>query len=164
MDGNDIVRAGAGNDTIRGGSGDDVLIGDSGNDLIEGGDGRDLLIGGIGADRLIGDKDEDILIAGYTIWDNNNLAIASLMKEWTSGNSMSVRQANITNGIGLTNGYRLIGDDGATQTVFNDNDVDTLTGGQGVDWFFANRFSDNGGVIDIVSDKAGSELWNDTDF
>ena len=46
---------------------------------------REILIGGIGADRLIGDQDEDILIAGYTSWDNNssanNLAITSILKE-----------------------------------------------------------------------------------
>lgn len=62
--------------------------------------------------------------------------------------------------------YRLVGDDGADQTVFNDNDVDTLTGSQGVDWFFANRENTNGGnaVLDIVTDKSGSEFWSDTDF
>ncbi|MEZ6032243.1 MAG: hypothetical protein R3C17_04060 [Planctomycetaceae bacterium] len=50
------------------------------------------------------------------------------------------------------------------QTVFNDNDVDTLTGSQGIDWFFANHFADGGGALDKITDKAASELWSDTDF
>lgn len=57
-----------------------------------------------------------------------------------------------------------MGDEVVSQTVFNDNDVDMLTGSQGQDWFFANRVADNGGPIDFVTDKAGNELWNDTDF
>ncbi len=64
---------------------------------------------------------------------------------------------------GYTNGlYRLVGDDGVDQTVFNDNDVDTLTGSQGIDWFFANRenINDGNAVLDI---EFGSEFWNDTD-
>ena len=31
-------------------------------------------------------------------------------------------------------------------------------------WFFANRYADNGGVLDVVTDRAATELWNDTDF
>jgi Ca2+-binding RTX toxin-like protein len=58
----------------------------------------------------------------------------------------------------------LDGNDGATQTVFNDNDADTLTGSQGQDVFWGNQIADNGGVLDTVTDKAASELWNDTDF
>ena len=60
------------------------------------------------------------------------------MPEWTSGNSYNARVANIQAGTGPTGGFRFDGNDGATQTVYNDNDVDTLTGSQGQDWFFAN--------------------------
>jgi hypothetical protein len=70
----------------------------------------------------------------------------------------------ISNGTGLTAGFRLVGNHGAAQTVFNDNDVDVLTGSQGIDWFFANRYADDGGVLDIITDKAANELWSDTDF
>ena len=95
----------------------------------------------------------------------NNLALTAILKEWTSSNNYATRVGKITNGVGLNGFYRLVGDDGADQTVFNDNDVDTLTGSQGVDWFFANRENNNGGnaVLDIVTDKSGSEFWNDTD-
>jgi hypothetical protein len=43
-------------------------------------------------------------------------------------------------------------------------DAGALAGGQGTDWFFANRIPDNGGALDQVSDLAANELWNDTDF
>ena len=162
--GDDRVRSGAGDDSVQGGAGNDILIGGDGEDLLIGGDGRDLLIGGFGADRLMGNADEDIVIAGYTSFDNNDSALSAIMQEWTSGNSNSTRIANIKAGTGLTAGNLLVGDDGETQTVFNDNQVDTLTGNQGVDWFFANRVADNGGVLDIVTDLAGNELWSDTDF
>ena len=162
--GNDLVRAGAGNDTIQGGSGDDILLGGDGDDTINGGNGRDLLIGGKGADRIIGNAEEDILIAGTKAYDNIDAALAFLLSEWTSAGSYQSRVANIKAGTGLTHGYRLVGDDGALQTVFNDDDVDILTGSQGQDWFFANQVADNGGALDVVTDKAANELWNDTDF
>ena len=110
----------------------------------------------------MGNQEDDILIAGWTKYDNDDVAIAALMSEWTSNKSNSTRIANVTNGSGLTAGFKLVGDDGASQTVFNDNDVDTLTGSQGIDWFFANHHGP--GVLDILTDKAANELWNDTDF
>lgn len=159
-----LLFGGAGNDKIKGGSGDDILIGGDGDDLIVGGNGRDLLIGGIGADRLVGNADDDILIAGYTAYDNNDTALRSIMKEWTSSGSYGARVANIVAGTGLADGYRLDGNDGATQTAFNDNNVDTLSGSSGLDWFLANRIADNGGVLDNVTDQAVGELYSDSDF
>jgi len=158
------VHAGAGNDNIKGGSGNDILQGGDGDDLIIGGNGRDLLIGGFGADRIVGNAADDILIAGPTAYDNNDVALCSIMNEWTSAGSYSARTANIMAGTGLTGGFKLDGNDGVNQTVFNDNNADTLTGSQGVDWFFANQIADNGGVLDTVTDRAANELWNDTDF
>lgn len=155
---------GAGNDRLKGGNGHDVLVGGDGDDLLIGGQGRDLLIGGIGADRIVGNADEDILIAGTTAYDAWEDALCCLMAEWTSARSYSQRTANIMAGTSLTNGFRLNGDDGPLQTVFNDDDLDTLTGSQGQDWFFANRVADNGGVLDKVTDQAANELWNDIDF
>lgn len=162
--GNDRVRSGAGDDSVQGGAGDDILIGGQGDDLIIGGDGRDFLIGGSGADRIVGNQDEDILVAGYTSYDADDVALGLLMAEWTGAGSNASRTGNILNGAGLTTGYRLDGNDGAGQTVFNDSDCDTLTGSQGVDWFFANLVADDGGPLDKITDKAASELWTDIDF
>ncbi len=44
------------------------------------------------------------------------------------GKNLHAAGGNITNGTGLTAGYRLNGKDGPLQTVFCDNDVDILTG------------------------------------
>jgi hypothetical protein len=118
----------------------------------------------MGADRIVGNADEDILIAGTTAFDANDHALCRLMAEWTSDNSFMVRFSNVSNGTGQADGIRLAGDDGVNQTVFEDNDADTLTGSQGQDWFFANRVADNGGVLDRVTDQAANELWSDTDF
>lgn len=164
--GNDFVFAGGGNDLVDGGDGSDVLVGGDGDDLLLGGDGRDLVIAGKGADRISGNAADDLLIAGYTYYDADKAALTAIMAEWTSAGSYATRVSNLTNGTGgLTGtGLRLKGDDGANQTVFNDGSVDLLAGNQGSDWFLANRSSDNGGPLDVVSDKAASELWSDTDF
>jgi hypothetical protein len=162
------IHAGGGNDNVKGGDGADVLLGGDGDDMLIGGGGRDLMIGGIGADRLVGNTEEDILIAGTTAYDNNDEALCAIMNEWTLtgvGNSYGDRKTRIMNG-SLAGGFRLNGNYGATQTVFNDESVDTLTGSQGQDWFFANKVADGviGDVLDKVTDQAANELWNDTDF
>ena len=101
------------------------------------------------------------------------MALCAIMQEWSSARSYAQRVYNLSNGLAgsggafgesANGGYFLIGDDGASQSVFNDNDFDQLTGSQGTDWFFANRVADNGGVLDQVTDKAASELWSDIDF
>jgi hypothetical protein len=47
--------------------------------------------------------------------------------------------------------------------VFDDEDIDTLTGNQGLDWFFANSLSETGTALDVVAGKAASEIWDDID-
>jgi Ca2+-binding RTX toxin-like protein len=158
------VFAGKGNDNVKGADGPDLLVGGDGDDMLVGGGGRDLMIGGLGADRLVGNTDDDILIAGYTAYDAGDHALCHILDEWTSANSYNARVQNVQNGTGLTHGFRLNGNDGAGQTVFNDDSQDVLTGSQAQDWFFANLSADNGGPLDTVTDQAASELWSDTDF
>jgi Ca2+-binding RTX toxin-like protein len=149
---------------LHGGRGDDIILGGDGADRLLGGEGRDLLIGGVGADRIQGKADEDILIAGYTSHDAHDAALLAIMSEWTRcGPSYHTRVAHITAGTGQTGGYRLVSDDGPAQTVFNDNEVDKLSGGDGLDWYFANWVPDNGGVLDKVIGNDCGELWSDTD-
>src|SRR5262249_53184750 len=150
--GGDLVWAGGGDDRVDGGDGNDVLVGGSGDDLLKGGDGRDLLIGGFGADRIDGNAADDILSAGPTLHDRTAAALMGLMGEWSSNGSYATRVANLKAGTGLAAGYRLNGSDGASQTVFNDASVDTLSGNQGSDWFLANQTADNGGPLDVVTD------------
>lgn len=104
------------------------------------------------------------MIAGYTAYDANDLALSSILQEWTSSHGYPARVANIQTGTGLTGGFRLNGNAGMLQTVFNDNDVDTLTGNEGRDWFLANQLADNGGALDRVIDQASNENWSDTDL
>ncbi|MFM9964816.1 MAG: hypothetical protein ACKV2Q_26715 [Planctomycetaceae bacterium] len=77
---------------------------------------------------------------------------------------MLVGSNNQLNGTGLTGGHKLNGNDGATQTVFADADIDSLTGSQGTDLFWANLVADNGGAIDVLMDKANNESANDSDL
>ena len=104
-----------------------------------------------------------MLIAGTTSYDNDAVALKALLSELTSNGNYATRVNNLRNGLGLTGGRKLNGDDGATQTVFNDNDVDVLNGNSDLDAFWANTVADNGGAIDCVH-SARNESVFDTDF
>jgi Ca2+-binding RTX toxin-like protein len=159
-----LLDGGAGADKLKGGKGPNILLGGNGDDKLDGGNSRDLIIGGQGADTLEGHQQDDILIAGYTAYDANHAALFAIMAEWRkddAANGYAQRVAKLSSG---SFAHLLIGNDGASQTVFEDSDVDTLKGSAGTDWFFANQVADNGGPRDIVRDKAAIETWLDTDF
>ncbi len=163
------IHAGAGNDNIKGGSGDDILEGGAGDDLILGGNGRDIMIGGFGADRLVGNPGEDILIAGRTLYDQNDSALSAIRREWTSGASYNTRVAHLRGCPGgLNGGYFLRGRDEfgglGNQTVFDDYSVDRLTGSQGIDWFLASLNPCDDYVLDIITDWQCYEQASDIDF
>jgi len=98
-----------------------------------------------------------------------------MMAEWNSGRSYSQRVHNLSNGTGgngldnstfanRANGeFFLIGNDGASQSVFNDDEEDSLTGSLDSDWFFANLVADNSGALNLITDIASSEQDTDTD-
>jgi Ca2+-binding RTX toxin-like protein len=159
--GNDLIRAGTGDDLVAGGLGDDILLGMDGNDSLIGGAGMDVLIGGEGADQLEGDHDDDLLIAGTTGYDLEDFALTAIRAEWTSGLDYKLRVAHLA--AGINDGIHLSGD-GPLPTVFEDGDVDRLTGGDGRDWIFANLEADNGGPLDKVAGKIGLEIWLDADL
>lgn len=166
--GNDILIGDDGVNSINGGDGNDIVLGCAGNDTLQGGHGLDLLIGGQGADSISAGEDDDILIAGTTAYDNNTAALLAILNEWNSAADYATRRANICNGAGgLTGtGYHLFGDSTGpqSQTVFNDNFVDNLKGDADIDWFFANQAgANNDGQAEDKTDRAGSEVWNDTD-
>ena len=161
--GNNIIRAG--NDSIDGGSGSDILVGGDGNDFVWGQSGRDLVIGGRGTDRLYGNQDDDILIGGWTSFDTDRLSLNAIMREWASPRSYSDRVKNLSgNSQSATYSARengnvfLRGDVSPSQTVFDDSEVDVISGNQASDWFFANLA---GGVLDILDDRNSSENQND---
>lgn len=158
--GNDGLFGGAGDDRLEGDAGDDRLMGDDGDDHLRGGTGRDLLIGGRGADRLEGQSQDDLLIAGWTAYDANDAALSAVANEWRRDVGYATRVANLSSG---ALGYWLVGDRGSRQTVFDDQSVDRLFGGQGQDWILSNRAADFGGPLDLVSDRAANEVWDDLD-
>ena len=171
-----LIDGGEGGDHLIGGSGPNIIVGGPGDDHINGGSSRDILIGGTGADLLVGNSADDLLIGGTTAYDANAEALTAMMAEWNSGRSYSQRVHNLSKGTGgngldsstfasRANGeFFLIGNDGASQSVFNDDDEDGLTGSLDSDWFFANLVADNGGPLDLITDIASSEQDTDTDF
>src|SRR5262245_33320214 len=127
--GDDLIRGDAGNDKLAGEAGNDIVLGGNGNDGLAGGDGRDMLIGGRGNDHLNGGADDDILIGGTTSFDANDLALQTLLSEWTSSRNFADRTANLSQGTGdilQGTGFMLV----PGTTVFNAGH-DKLTGGPG---------------------------------
>ncbi|HUE74281.1 MAG TPA: GEVED domain-containing protein [Pirellulaceae bacterium] len=120
--GNDILQGEAGNDKLYGDAGNDILLGGLGNDVLHGGSGRDLIIGGEGRDKVYGDADDDILIGGTTDYDADEAALLEILAEWSSGASFESRIANL----------ELFLNDG---TVFDDGEIDDLSGAGGRDWY-----------------------------
>jgi hypothetical protein len=144
-----------GNDQIEASGGPSVLVGGEGDDHLVGGAANDLLIGGIGSDHLEGHAGSDILIAGTTNFDNNLLALRALLAEWSRPDeSYLQRVANISgstvNGVhphGGENGDYFL----SASTVQDDGVIDTLDGGAGLDWYFANLDGPgNNGITDRI--------------
>ncbi|MCY2953378.1 MAG: PKD domain-containing protein [Planctomycetota bacterium] len=164
-----IIFGGKGIDLIRGGGGDDILVGGNGLDLLAGGAGRDVLIGGKGIDRIVGNAGDDILVAGYTKYDYDLTALQKIRAEWTrTDHDYTTRVQNIRDGSGtpldLANGgYFLLSEsvDPDLETVFDDGNIDILTGDAGEDWFLFNKDS---GVRDRVTDLNAGEFADDIDF
>jgi Ca2+-binding RTX toxin-like protein len=119
----------AGNDKLTGGGGNNLLVGGDGNDPLTTAFGTNVLIGGTGADKLTGGAGDDLLIAGPTAFDADPAGLATILSEWTGGNSYATKVANLTAGV---NGTML-----TAATVSDDGLKDTLSGKKGSDWFLA---------------------------
>jgi Ca2+-binding RTX toxin-like protein len=133
------LTTGTGNDTV-------ILIGGDARDTIIGGSGRSLLIGGKGADTITGSADDDILIGGYTSYGSawHEAELMSILAEWQSADSYSTRISTLRFGSSpLALGT----------TVLDDGGTDKLTGGAGMDWFFA-------GIHNTITDYQGGEVVN----
>jgi Ca2+-binding RTX toxin-like protein len=173
-----IVNAGDGNDVVQlsgglnvpallfGGNGDDtlnaagsiaanVLVGGAGNDNLTGGSGNDVLIGGLGADIINGSGGDDIVIGGTTKFDGNQTALCAIMAEWGRTDETYATRVGHLQGKGkgagrFLNGLVFL----TTATVFDDAAVDVLSGGTGMDWFFAKT---RGATKDTLSDRGNGE-------
>ncbi|MBF2099273.1 MAG: hypothetical protein IGQ88_13000, partial [Gloeomargaritaceae cyanobacterium C42_A2020_066] len=105
---------------LSGDAGDDSLSGGDRNDVLDGGTGFDILLGGEGADILRGGDDDDTLSGKE---GNDTL-------QGDAGNDSLEGQAGLDNLSGGEGADTLIGSSGS-QT----NEIDTLTGGNGADFF-----------------------------
>jgi VCBS repeat-containing protein len=122
-------------DWIKGNSANNCIQGRGGNDTLFGVAGRNLLIGGAGKDTLRGGSGDDILIGGTTLYDDDSLALAAIMREWTSARSFRKRGDNLAAGINDPGAGLIKLQKGAT--VLDDAaERDDLFGGAGCDWFF----------------------------
>jgi Ca2+-binding RTX toxin-like protein len=151
------LYADGGNARLKGGSGNNVLIGTGGGDLLVGGAGRNLLIGE-GADRLVSNGGQDLLIAGSTFYDFDEVALAAILAEWSSADSLAARVANLTGNTASPyfsaarlNGNSFLLDGGPNQTVFNDYSSDAVTAGSGPDWILA-------GTADKITGLTASDV------
>ena len=157
------MYGGNGNDRLKGGFGDDVIMGGPGDDLLTGGAGRDLLIGGTGSDRIVGNAEDDILIAGTSLYDGNVAAILAIMKEWTRTDAnFETRVSHLTQGGGfnqIDNNTSILLN---ANTTFDDNAEDVLTGSLGNDWFFCNY--NGSGVRDSITDWSTFESLFSSDL
>jgi hypothetical protein len=129
----DVIGS-AGNDTLTGNSLGNILIGGAGTNVLTGGSGRNLLIGGKGTSTIVGGAADDILIAGTTTFDNNTNALMSILQEWQrTDKDYAQRIADLRNGGGFNGSNKLI----LGSTVLDNDGASKLTGGGGLDWFFA---------------------------
>ena len=101
-----FLYGGSGNNLLSGGSGNNVLVGGNGTNVLTGNGGHNVLIAGAGPARLFSGKpgvagtarNGSILIAGSTAYDNNDVALMTLLEEWTSGPTYAQRVSNARNG------------------------------------------------------------------
>lgn len=139
------LYGGDGNDRLKGGGGHDVLFGEAGDDLLVGGSGRDLLVGGQGSDRIVGNADDDILIAGWLNFANQDQSLLFIMNEWTSDNDYHTRIENLND--------KLVS---SVTVKDSDEDRDTLTGSAGDDWFFFDWENDK--ATDLKNEVFANDL------
>ncbi len=137
-EGNDWLDGGAGNDTLTGGEGDDILNGGTGNDTLIGGDGNDTFNGGSGDDILRGGLGNDILIGG----DGSDRFIVG------EGEGFDT----ITGGVG----------GGWTDTIeLINSDMSAVGGGWTVSFTSGSVQSDDGDVMTLSDDAAGTIILED---
>lgn len=129
---------GDGNDVLVGGKGKDLLLGGAGNDELRGGRGNDMLFGGEGADFLDGADNNDLLVSGSANFEPDAGAMLRLS---LARNSPKAYAGKLKKGaVPQMN----------AASILDDAEADTLAGGGGVDWFFAD-------VNDALADRTGKE-------
>jgi hypothetical protein len=114
------------------------VVGTAFADTLTGNGLRNVLIGRGGGDQIDGGGDEDLLIGGTTAYDLNTAALLGIVREWARTDAIyAARVGHLRAGGGLNGTTVLTG-----ATVLDDGAADTLTGGDGQDWFWGNSTQD----------------------
>lgn len=130
-----LIDAGGGDDNIRGGRGSDIILGRDGNDRLLGRGGNDILIGGSGRDVLIGGPGSDLAFGG--IFAANDDGFGGPVESFLDDGADLKEVQLIWNDPLLTVEDRAddIGNlDSFYSKLYDDGDVDRITGAAGDDW------------------------------
>ncbi|MFB2921118.1 MULTISPECIES: CHRD domain-containing protein [Aerosakkonema] len=135
--GDDLCNGNQGSDTLNGGVGNDTLYGGKDDDFLFGNEGNDVLIGNLGADNLAGGKGDDLLFGneGSDTLDGNagNDTIYG-----GKGNDFLIGSLGNDSLSGDLGDDTLSGVDGSSASP-GLGEIDTLTGGDGVDRFILGK-------------------------
>ncbi|UFP93076.1 calcium-binding protein [Gloeobacter morelensis] len=146
-DGNDSLVGYAGNDYLYGDKGNDTLNGGDGNDYLSLDDGDDRLDAGLGDDDVRGDAGDDAMIVNYASGTGAISHSFGINSSLLTGNNIEnltlVGNDAVNNLVGAAGNDSLSGAGGndtltgvsASATTPSINEIDTLTGGTGVDRF-----------------------------
>jgi hypothetical protein len=142
------VHGGNAGNSLTGDAQGNILIGGLGGGAITGGTGRSILIADKGSASVTGGSSAgDILIGDYTTFDTmtsaNEAALASILAEWQSGDTLADRFGDINKGTAYVGGSHLNGSNILKWgTTVKDNGLPdapvavTAASASGVDWFF----------------------------
>jgi Ca2+-binding RTX toxin-like protein len=166
LDGNDTIVGGIGNDTMAGNLGDDLIFGNAGVDVLGG-----ILGAGEGNDTVLGGQDNDGIIDDI----GDNLLFGNLGDDFIGG---GIGRDTIFGGKGTDT---ILGN-GGNDVLFGDlgNDIlfpcdvsvsqpgvgemDTLSGGEGVNLFFLVNRSEAGAWLPFYIGRGNSDFALITDF
>jgi Ca2+-binding RTX toxin-like protein len=140
----DLMMGGAGNDTLIGGKGNDLASGGAGSDMIHGSTGNDMLYGDAAGDTIFGEAGDDTI--GGDGEDRFQFKGLSDPAALTGNDSL-----NGGDGEDWITG----GDESATLHDQN-NGLDTITGGAGIDILDARGFNTN--PDDVITDRQSGDI------
>ena len=91
------------------------------------------------------------------------MLLRSGIRELTNDRGLDVQIASDSNETDLNKGLRRPTKENAWRDAFKSGEADTLTDSQGIDSFFSGLAGDSG-LLDIFTENAATELWNEMAF
>ena len=107
--------------------------------------GMTYLLGAEDTTRCLVWADNDLLIGGFTIYDDDSISLRAIQAEWISNDLYASRIQGLTD---ENFSARL----DSNETVFDDGVADTLVGGDGQDWFIETGFVPTYVPADVTQD------------